>query len=506
MPAKTAKKTSDNLKPRPPIVVILGHVDHGKTSILDHIRKSKVVEKESGGITQHIGAYQVAHQGKIITFIDTPGHEAFSAMRSRGAKVADIAVLVVAAEEGVKPQTKEAIGHILRLNLPLIVAINKMDKPNALPDKVKKELADNNVLVESLGGQVPSVFTSTKTGLGINELLEMILLIAEMENFQSNPSQPAAGVIIESKLDPRRGVTATLLIKDGSLTNKDVVAAESTYGQIKTMEDFLGKNLTEAGPATPVLITGFGEVPPVGEEWQVMASTEAAKARVDVKAQQEKHKRESAGILDIGENQKVFNLILKADVFGSLEAIREVIKSIPQEEIILRVVKAEVGDISEGDLKLAESAKAKIYGFRVKSVAGLAELAERRGVKISQSDVIYELVQTVRQDASRLLAPEVTRQKLGQLKIAAIFKVSGQQQIVGGRVTNGKLERGALADIVRNNEFIGSGKIVQLQQNKKDVAEVGKDRDCGLMFEGAELIDKGDIIEAYKEEKKRREL
>lgn len=517
MEPKKEKQEKAN-QSRPPIVVILGHVDHGKTSILDYIRKSKVaektargeprsiVERESGGITQHIGAYQVEHSGKLITFIDTPGHEAFSAMRSRGAKVADIAVLVVAAEEGVKPQTKEAIDIILRQNLPLIVAINKMDKPNALPDKVKKELADKGVLAESLGGKIPSVFTSTKTGLGIDELLEMILLIAEMENFQGDANQPAQGVIIESKMDARRGATATLLIKDGTLSNRDIVAAESTFGQIKTMENFLGQPVKEAGPSTPVLISGFSEVPPVGETWQKMASLDKARAKVAIKGPQEKQKREPAEILNIAAGQKVFNLILKADVFGSLEALREVIKSVPQEEVRLRVIKAEVGDIIETDIQLAESAKAKIYGFRVKSGVGIESLAERRSVKISLSPIIYELIQAIRHDASRLLTPEITRQKLGQLKVLEIFKVSGQQQIIGGKVLSGKIERGVQVDIFHDQEFVGSGQITQLQQNKKDAAEVGKDRECGVMLESKNLVDKGDILEAYREEKKKREL
>jgi translation initiation factor IF-2 len=524
-------KESKNLKPRPPIVVILGHVDHGKTSILDYIRKTKVVEKESGGITQHIGAYQIevpqepksreseANRGiprqaqddfaagsRKITFIDTPGHEAFSAMRSRGAKVADIAILVVAADEGVKPQTKEAINHILRLNLPLIVAINKMDKPGALPDKVKKELADNDVLVESLGGKVPSVFVSAKTGLGINEFLEMILLVAEMENFNADYLRPATGIIIESKIDPQRGATATLLVLDGILKNKDVVAAESVYGQIKTMENFLGQPTNQAPPSAPVLITGFDRIPPVGEEWQVMASLEEAKNKTEIKAGQEKRKREPAEVLDIGPEQKVFNIILKADVSGSLEAIREMLKSVPQQEIILRVIKAEIGDIVESDIKLAEGARAKIYGFRVKCPAPLDELGKRRGIKISSFDIIYELIQTIRQDASALLKPEISQRGIGRVKILEVFKIKGHQQIIGGRVASGKIERGALADIFRNEERVGSGKITQLQQNKENVAEVSKDRECGIMFEGEPLIEQGDILEIYKEEKKKREL
>lgn len=500
------------LKPRPPIVVILGHVDHGKTSILDYIRQSKVAEKESGGITQHIGAYQVGHSsasseqvnGKI-TFIDTPGHEAFSAMRSRGAKVADIAVLVVAAEEGVKPQTKEAIEIIKRLELPLIVAINKMDKPNALPDKVKKELADNGVLVESLGGQVPSVFVSAKTGLGINDLLDLILLIAEMNEIKGDYARPAEGIIIESRLDPQRGSTATLLIRDGVLHNKDIVAAESAYGFIKVMENFLGKHVETADPSTPVLITGFNQVPPVGEEWQVMSSIEEAKKRTDIKAGQEKHKREPAEILDISGGKRVLNIILKADVSGSLEAIREALKTIPQEEVIVRIIKAEVGDINEGDMKLAESAKAKVYAFRVRRMPIADKIADTKGIKIMDFTVIYELIQAVRQDASALLAPAVIREKTGRLRVLAMFKADGKRQILGGRVASGKIERVSV-DIYRNEEFLGSGRILQLQHNKKNVNELTKDQEGGVQLESEIAVEKGDILEAFREEKKKREL
>lgn len=506
MPSATQKQNKPTGQTRPPIVVILGHVDHGKTSILDYIRQTKVAEKESGDITQHIGAYQVEHQGKMITFLDTPGHEAFSAMRSRGAKVADLAVLVVAGDEGVKPQTKEAIEIALHQDLPLVVAINKMDKPNILPEKVKKELADNRVLLESLGGQIPSVFTSAKTGLGINDLLEMILLVAEMENLIGETSKPASGVIIESRMDAQRGVTATLLVREGTLKSQDVLAAESAFGVIKTMENFLGRPISVAPPSTPVLITGFDQVPPVGEEWQTMPSLEEASARVKIKREQEKHKRESATILEVGPEQRVFNLILKGDVYGSVEAIREMIQALPQSEIIFRIVKAEVGDIVENDVVMAESAKARIYGFRIKCPVSLAQLAQRRGVKIQTSDIIYELIQLIRQNASGLLTPEAIKQKVGQLKVLAIFKQNGRQQIIGGRVTNGRAEKGTAIDILREEEFLGHGKIIQLQQNKQNVGEMGKDREGGLLVESEIMIEKGDVLEIFKESEKKREL
>lgn len=536
MPNSTQNQTSAN---RPPIVVVLGHVDHGKTSVLDYIRKSKVAQGESGGITQHIGAYQVDHPvnppgadagqvNKKITFIDTPGHEAFSAMRSRGAKVADIAILIVAADESVKPQTKEAIGHILRLGMPFVVAINKMDKPAALPDKVKKELADNGVLVESLGGKIPSVFVSAKTGLGINDLLEMILLLWEMENSNLSAMSEklpiadrkflignkiadklpirASGIIIESRLDPGKGPVATALVKEGILTEKDAIATESAYGIIKSMEDFRGKRIEEAGPATPILITGLNQVPPVGEEWSAVASLQEAKDKVAIKIEKEKHKREPAEIMEITPDKKVLNIILKADVTGSLEAIREALQSIPQDEVMIRIVKSDVGDIGENDIKLASSAKAEIYGFRVKKQSNTDQLVERLDIKVETFEIIYELIQKIRQSASALLEPEITAQKIGRIRVLASFKSEGTKQIVGGRVLSGKAERNANFLVVRNEEEIGKGKITQLQQNKQNIAEVAKDKECGMMIESQTQLEKNDILDLFKEEKKKREL
>jgi len=517
MAKKEKNKKENTSQPRPPIVVILGHVDHGKTSILDCIRQTKVAEKESGGITQHIGAYQIEHPvkdpadptgevKKLITFIDTPGHEAFSAMRSRGARVADIAILVVAADEGIKPQTKEAINLILHLDLPLIVAINKMDKPSALPEKVKKELADNNVLVESMGGKVPMVLVSAKTGLGINDLLEMILLLADMEELTADYSKSANGIIIESRLDAQRGTTVTLLVQDGTLFKKDAIATESAYGYIKSMENFLGRQIDQAEPSTPVLVTGLDQVPPVGEEWQVTESLEEAKNKSQTKGETEKHKREPADILEVLPDQKVLNMILKADFSGSLEAVREALKSIPQQEIVLRVIKAEVGDITENDAKLASSAKAKIYGFRVKSQSNVNLLAERLNIKISLWQIIYELIQAVRLDASRLLAPQINRLKTGRLKVLAVFKTDGKKQIIGGRVTLGQVEKGIQVDIIRDDQNLGTGKILQVQQNKQDVQEVIKDREAGLLVHSDVAIEKNDILELFKEEREKREL
>lgn len=488
---------------RPPVVVILGHVDHGKTSILDYIRQTKIAEKESGGITQHIGAYQIEHQGTKITFIDTPGHETFSAMRSRGAKVADIAILVIAAEEGIKPQTKEALAHIKKSGLPLLVALNKIDKKEAQPEKVKKELSENGIIVESLGGQVPSVNLSAKTGQGINELLELIILIAEMEELKTKTDQVAAGVVIESYQDPRRGATATLLVKKGTLKNKDIVGTDSAIGRIKTMEDFQLQAIEKAIPSTPVIITGLNQVPQVGEKFSVFNSLEEAQARVAKKTAKRKEEKE---VFLFEPDKKILNIVLKADVQGSLEAIRESLKSIPSEKVILRILKSEVGEINESDIKLAESAQAKIIGFRVKDSSTIRELAQQRKVKISLFEVIYELIQGVRELLSQLLEPEIIKNIIGKLKVLALFHKEKDRQIIGGRITSGQIKKGALIDIIREDKKIGQARLIQLQRNKKDTEEAAKGQECGVLLESQAVIEKGDNLEIYQEERKKREI
>ena len=500
---KDNKNNTNNIKPKPPVVVILGHVDHGKSSILQKIREDfKILEKESGGITQHIGAYQITYQGKIITFIDTPGHEAFSAMRSRGAKVADIAILVVAAEEGVKPQTKEAISHIKKTGIPVIVVINKIDKPQAQPEKVKQELKENGIVVESLNGDVPCVLTSAKTGQGIDELLEIINLVAEMQELKYHPSRPASGVIIESYSDSKRGPTATLLIREGILKNTDIIGTGSTYGKIKSMEDFQSRPIKNAPAGTPVIITGLENVPGVGEKFSVFPSIKEAKEQSERKSAKRKEKREV--INELGE-KKVLNIILKTDVKGSIEAIYQSLKTIPQEEVIIRILKAEPGDISENDIKLAESSNGKIIGFRVKAPSKIKDIAKRKDIKIYIFEVIYELVQKIRELASSLLEPEIVKKTIGKVKILAIFSKTKRGQIIGGRVIDGQAKKG-LANIIREEKVIGEGKIDELQHNKKDVSFVEKGMECGILFNTDIIIQKGDILEIYEEERIKRNL
>ena len=499
------KEQKKKLQTRPPVVVILGHVNHGKTSILDYIRKSKVAEKESGGITQHIGAYQVEHQDKLITFIDTPGHEAFSAMRSRGAKIADIAILVVAAEEGIKPQTKEAIQHIKKTGIPAIVAINKIDKKEAQPEKVKGELAKQDILVESFNGSVPSVNVSAKTGQGIDNLLEMINLVSEMEELKDDPSQPTSGAIVESNCNSQRGNTATLLVREGILTNKDIIGTDSAFGKVKIMEDFQGKPIKEATASTPAVVTGFNQVPQVGEKFYIFDNLNEAQARVNRKSAK-RQPEDNKEVLVFEANKKILNIILKCDVYGCLEAIKESLRSIPSEEVAIRILKADAGEINESDIKLAESAKAKIISFRNKTSSAIQRLANQKKVKIITFDIIYELIQAVRELLSKLLEPEITRNVIGQLKVLAVFRTEKDKQIIGGKVTNGQAKQGIQTDIIRGTTKIGKGRIAQLQRDKKEIDEVNKGQECGIQFRGDTIIEEGDILEFYQEERKKKEI
>jgi translation initiation factor IF-2 len=493
------EQKKQNLISRPPVVVFLGHVDHGKTTLLDFIRKTKVVEKEAGGITQHIGAYELLYEEKKITFIDTPGHEAFSQMRSRGAKVADIAVLVVAADEGVKPQTKEAIFHIKKAQIPEIVAINKIDKPGADPEKVKRELQREGILVESFGGKVPSVEVSAKTGQGISDLLELILLVAEMENLKADLSKPAEGVIIEAYLDNKRGPTATLILNQGVLKKNQIIGTFSTFGKIKSLENFQGISISEAFPSQPTIVLGFENVPQVGEKFKIFPTIEEAKKAV-------KKKEEEREVIFIEKDKKVLNLILKADVLGSLEAIREILKNLPQEKVLLRILKAGVGEISETDVKLAKGAQAKILGFRVKENSIAQNLAEREKIKILKFEVIYELVEKVRKMMEKILEPEIIRKDLAKIKTLVVFKSEKNRQIIGGRVLEGQVKKGTLIEILRKEEKIGKGRLINLQKEKKDIEKAQKGEEIGILYEGETRIEVGDILVVYQKEKRKTEL
>ena len=496
---------------RPPVVVVLGHVDHGKTKLLDAIRKTNVIEKESGGITQHIGAYQIDIKGKTITFLDTPGHEAFTAIRSRGAKVADVAVLVVAADESVKPQTKEAIALIKKEKIPFVVAINKTDKEGANIQKVKQDLASEDVLVEDWGGKIPLVEISAKEGKNISELLDMILLVAELEELKEDMALPAKGVMIESHLDKRRGYVATALVQKGVLSVGDWIIAGKTVGKIKAMEDFAGKLIDKAGPSQPVTITGWSEAPDTGASFTAAYS----------KPEAEKLAEESSDINlsslfsflneSTDSGKKSYNLILKTDVRSSLEAIEFALRVISSEEIRCSVVNYDLGEISENDVKTAIATKSDIVGFRVSVGPSALRLAEKEGIRVETFDVIYELIETIRKNMTALLEPEISRVFLGRLKVLAVFKKSAKAQIFGGKVTSGKAVRGAMGEVSRDNSTVATGKIGQLQHNKEDLAEVKEGLEAGIRFDTisgqpfAEVA-VGDILEIYEEEKTVRTL
>jgi len=492
---------NSNLITRPPIVVVMGHVDHGKTLLLDFIRKTNVVEGETGGITQHIGAYDIEYNGKKITFIDTPGHESFSAMRSRGAKVADIAILVVAADEGVKAQTKEAILHINEAKIPVIVVINKMDKPESNPEKVKRELVVENIVVESMAGKIPSIEVSAKTGKGVNDLLELILLLAEMEDLKADVSMPAEGIVIEAFLDSLRGPVVTLIIQSGILKAGTIIGTESAVGKLKKIENFKGEVLSEAQPSLPVVSLGFEQVPMVGERFVSYPDFDSAKAGIK-KSKDKDYKT----MLPSQADQTVINLILKADVVGSIEAVEQVLRAIPQEKVALKILKKEVGAIDEADIQTAIGAKARIIGFRVKASPAAQGLAERNKVRIIIFDLIYELAQSVRDFMTRSVEPDVIRTNFGRMKAMAIFMTEKNRQIVGGKVIEGEARKGASLEVNRNDEKVGAGRVINLQRNKKDADKVGKGDECGILYEGNVQVQDGDILVFFSEERKKGEL
>ena len=507
---------------RPPVVVVLGHVDHGKSSLLEAIRDFKITAKESGGITQHIGAYEVIMEGnppshkasegqRKITFIDTPGHEAFSAMRSRGAEVADIALLVVDAAQSVQPQTKEAITAIKRAEIPMIVVLNKIDLLNANPEKIKGELSKIDVSVESYGGTIPSVEVSAKDKTGIDELLEVILLVADLQELKSEvPSEghpvPAEGLIIESYMDGSRGPVATAIIKKGILKNKDIIATDLALAKVKSLENFQGKEIIEALPSQPVIILGFEKVPTVGEKFKSYKTIEEAQEKIK---KEEPKRTIGSTVLESDPNKKVLNIILKGDVYGSLEAVEAMLKNLPQDKVTLRILKSEVGDISESDAKLAEMSKAIIIGFRVKisnSVSQFMRNDLEKKLRIKTFDIIYELIQDVRQSLEKTLEPEITREDVGKLRTILVFWGEKNRQIVGGKITEGELKKGLKSEVFRDDKKIGAGRIINLQRDKKDIDLLRKGDEAGILFEGNVKIEKGDILVAYVEGRKKGEL
>jgi translation initiation factor IF-2 len=507
MLVETEQAPVANALPRPPVVTVMGHVDHGKTSLLDTIRRTRVASGEAGGITQHIGAYHVQTAKGTITFLDTPGHEAFTAMRARGAKVTDIVVLVVAADDGVMPQTREAIAHAKAGHVPLVVAINKIDKPDANPDRVKQELVAESVLPEEYGGDVQFMPVSAKTGQGIDELLDAILLQAEVLELKAPKEAPAKGIVIESRLDKGRGPVATVLVHSGTLKRGDVVLAGAVFGRVRAMTDENGKPVNEAGPAIPVEIQGLSDVPLAGEE--VMALGDERKAREialfrqgrfrDVKlAKQQAAKLENM-FDQMGESGvKTLTLIIKADVQGSYEALSQALTQLSTDEVRVNIVHAAVGGITESDINLALASKAVVIGFNVRADGQARKLAESSGVQIRYYNIIYEAVDEVKAALSGMLAPEQKENRLGMVEVREVYRISKVGTVAGCYVLEGLVRRGARIRVLRDNVVVHDGELDSLKRFKDDVREVKAGFECGLSIRNFNDIEAKDQLEVYE--------
>ncbi len=504
--------------PRAPVVTVMGHVDHGKTSLLDAIRSTDVVAGEAGGITQHIGAYQVtAPSGAKITFIDTPGHAAFTAMRARGAKVTDIVVLVVAADDGVMPQTVEAINHAKAAKVPIIVAINKIDKPDAKPERVRTELLQHEIQVESLGGEVVDVEVSATKKMNIDKLLEMIGLQAEILDLKANPQRPAEGTVIEAKLDRGRGPVATVLVQRGTLHVGDLVVAGAEWGRVRALVSDTGDPIETAGPSMPVEVLGFSGTPDAGDRLAVVENEARAREVTDYRGRQKREKTAARATGMRGSleqmmaqaktsGRKEFPLVIKADVQGSLEAVSGALDKLGTDEVAARVLHAGVGGISESDVTLAEASGVPIIAFNVRANKEAREAAERAGIEIRYYNIIYDLVDDVKKAMSGLLAPTLRETMLGNAQILEIFKVSKIGNIAGCRVTDGTVERGANVRLIRDNVVIHEGKLSQLKRFKDDAREVSAGMECGMAFENYQDMKQGDVIECYRVETIQRSL
>jgi len=492
------------LQTRPPVIVVMGHVDHGKTKLLDAIRRANVVEGEAGGITQHIGAYQTTRRKRLITFIDTPGHEAFTAMRSRGAKVADIAILVVAADDGVKPQTIEALRIIEAAKIPYLVAINKIDKPEADINKTKQELSTQlNITPEDWGGKIICAPISAKVGTGIENLLDMVLLTADMEenNIKANPEAKAAGTIIESHVDKGAGPVATVLIQNGTLRIGDQLCfGGKIYGKIRALKNYKRENIKEITPSMPAEILGLKILPEVGDILEV-GEGEKIKGRKIKTAAKELTVKKSEEEKEEDKKIKKINLIIKSDVLGSAEAIEESLEKINTEEIKVDIIYKGLGNITEGDVEKAIGPQAQILGFNVKIPPQIENLIREKNIKVNIFNIIYDLIEYVKTEMQKLIEPEIKRIDLGKLKVLEIFRTENNSQIIGGKVLEGKIEMDSLIEVIHNKKIIAQGKITGLQSGKQDVGEVEEKQECGLQYEGKPVITKDDILKFHKEEK-----
>ncbi len=506
-----------DLVERPPVVTIMGHVDHGKTSLLDAIRTTEVVKGEAGGITQHIGAYQVHHDGKLVTFLDTPGHEAFTAMRARGARVTDIAVIVVAADDGVKPQTDEAIDHAKAAEVPIVVAVNKIDKEGADPTRVRTEMTTRGLQPVEWGGETEFVDVSAKTKVGLQSLLDTLQVVAEVEELKANPTAPASGVVVESKLDPGRGPVVTVLIQRGTLRIGDALVAGANWGRVRAMHDFIGERVKEAAPGDPVEVLGFDGVPEAGEYVRAVENDRRARQLAHEREQrlkQEQHARRSGrkrSLEDVfreiqaGE-LKELNLLVKADVAGSAEALQDEIAKLPQDEVAVNIIRSGVGGINESDVMLAAASEAIIIGFNVRPVGDARAVAEREGVEVRNYSVIYKVLDELRAAMEGMLEPDEVEDSLGHVEVRQIFRASKIGIIAGSYVTDGKITRGAKTRIVRDGTIVYDGEIASLRRVSEDVREVAAGFECGIVLRNFQDVKEGDVLEVYETRKVDRAL
>ncbi len=505
-----AQEAPEDLKPRSPVVTVMGHVDHGKTSLLDYIRHTNVVAGEAGGITQHIGAYQVERNGEKITFIDTPGHEAFTAMRARGAQVTDIAVLVVAADDGVMPQTNEAIDHARAANVPIVVAINKMDRASADPERVKKQLADLGLPVEEWGGSTIAVPVSAKQGTGIDTLLEMILLVAEMSDLRANPDRKAMGTVIEGKLDRSRGPSATLLVQNGTLRVGDYILIGETYGRIRAMFNEAGKRMKTASPSIPVVVLGLSNVPQAGDTFKVVSDEKTARALAAERAEQRRAEEQrpvrALSLDDIYAQMqagamKELNVILKADVQGALEPVANSLEKLGDEDLRVRIIHQGAGNITESDISLAIASHAIVIGFNVQAEPAARAMAETEGVQIRYYQVIYKLIEDIDKALKGLLEPVYEKVVIGHAEVRAIFRISRIGKVAGVYIEDGTVKRNARVTVLRDSEEIYDGTINSLKRFTEDVTEVPTGLECGIGLDNFQDFEEGDILEVYTKER-----
>ena len=511
-PAKDSAEDEADLVVRPPVITVLGHVDHGKTSLLDSIKKSNVAEKEAGGITQHIGAYQVESNGQPITFLDTPGHAAFTAIRARGARVTDIAVLVVAADDGIMPQTLEAINHAKAAKVPIVVAINKMDLPGADPERVKRQLSEQELLVEDWGGDVISVDVSAKTGDGIDNLLENLILVAEIAELRANPNKPAVGVVIEAKLDRKRGPSATVLIQEGTLKLGDFIVAGSAIGRVKAMTNDQGKSIQTVPPGSPAEVLGFGSLPEAGDSFKVASSEKESRSFAGNGGKNHGAQPGQTRALTLEEvvNQvasddvKEMNLVVKADVQGSVEAVRGALERLVDEDAKVRILHAGSGAVTESDILLASASEAIVISFAIGAEPSAERLATRMGVEIRHYNIIYQLIDDVEKALHGMLDPVYTNVIVGRAEVREIFEGRRGTQIAGCRVSEGRMVRNADVRVMRNGTVVEENVVSSLRHFREEVNEMNAGTECGIVLQGFNDFQKGDILEVHRQERGRR--